>query len=260
MSLTTNALKLLTLARDLKRRKARERHGLFVAEGTRTVEALLASPLAVRGILVAEAASAGLDALRGTSAARNLPWHVVSEAEFHSAADTEAPQGILAIAEIPRPRLESLPATGDLLVLDAVQDPGNAGTIVRTAHALGACATLTLPGTVDLFNAKVVRSAMGALFTHPVIALSWEEASRWLTDRRIPLWAAAADGETMTAAVRGRPARVALVVANEGAGVSAQVAARAARRVSIPMQSGAESLNVAVASGILLYALQHGAH
>lgn len=253
-------MKLLTLARDLKRRKARERHGLFVAEGTRTVEALLASALSVRGVLVTATADALLAPLRERCDARAVPWLVVSEADLASAADTDAPQGIVAIAQIPRPTLESLPPAGDMVLLDAVQDPGNVGTIVRTAHALGATATLALPGTVDLWNAKVVRSAMGALFTHPVIALTWEDADRWLTREGMALWAAAADGEAISVAVSGRPARVALVVANEGAGVSAQVAARASRLVAIPMVAGAESLNVAVAAGILLYLLRHGAH
>ncbi len=249
-------MKLLSLARDLKRRKARERHGLFVAEGIRTVHALLDSDLPINGVLCAESDDPRLLELRRALANRQVPLQLVTEVDFASAADTEAPQGILAIAEIPRRTSEGLPERGDVLVLDAVQDPGNVGTIVRTAAALGASATLALPGTVDLWNAKVVRSAMGALFSHPVVALSWTDTAEWLERSGVPLWVAAARGVPISAALPERPSRVALVVANEGAGVSPQVAAAAALEVAIPMAAGTESLNVAVATGILLHLLR----
>jgi len=250
-------VKLLTLARDLKRRKARERQGLFVAEGVRTVEALLASGRAVRGALLADdgATDPRRAALAAQLAARQIPVLTVPERDFASAADTESPQGLLAIAEIPRWAPEDLPPADTVLLLDAVQDPGNVGTIVRTAAALGVGVTVALPGTVDVWNAKVVRSAMGALFSHPVVSLTWPEAAGWLTARDTPLWVADAAGITLAEAVTARPPRLALVVANEGAGVSPSLAAAADRRVAIPMQAGVESLNVAVATGILLYTL-----
>lgn len=253
-------VKLLTLARDLKRRKARERHGLFVAEGVRAVEALLDSGCAVRGALVTtpqhdpdpdQRRVALLDRL----AAAGVPVQPVSDAEFASAADTESPQGVLAIGSIPRWTPEDLPPLATVLVLDAVQDPGNVGTIVRTAAALGVDVTLALPGTVDVWNAKVVRSAMGALFSHPVMPMSWDDAVRWLTDREIALWVADTAGRSLAEVATTRPPRLALVVANEGAGVSPHVAAAAHRQVAIPMRAGVESLNVAVATGILLYTL-----
>ncbi len=254
-------MKLLSLARDLKRRKARERQGLFVAEGVRTVEALLDSSLAIRGALVSRDASAEsrIQQLVERCHAREAPVELVSEAEFASAADTDSPQGILALASIPRNPPEGLPQSGTMLLLDAVQDPGNVGTIIRSAAALGASVTIALPGTVDLWNAKVVRSAMGALFTHSVTSLTWEETIGWLNRQRIPLWVADTQGERLHDAMRSRPASVALVVANEGAGVSPHVAAAASRSVAIPMTAGSESLNVAVATGILLYMLGTGA-
>lgn len=253
-------MKLLSLARDLKRRKARERHGLFVAEGVRTVEALLDSELAVRGALIERDADHDerIATLRNRLESRGAPVTIVSERDFADAADTETPQGILVVAEIPRRSLESLPSGAVSMVLDAVQDPGNVGTIIRSGYALGASVTIALPGTVDLWNAKVVRSAMGALFTHPVVQCSWEETVTWLHRQQAALWVAAADGMSLDEAVRSRPERVAMVVANEGSGVSAHVAEAAAARVAIPMVDGAESLNVAVASGILLYVLGTG--
>ncbi len=253
-------MKLLSLARDLKRRKARERHGLFVAEGARTVEALLDSDLTLRGALIVRDADHDerIALLRDRLSSHGTPISIVSEREFADGADTETPQGILVVAEIPRRSLEGLRAGAVTMVLDAVQDPGNVGTIIRSGYALGASVTIALPGTVDLWNAKVVRSAMGALFTHAVVQCTWEETVVWLHRQETALWVAAADGMSLADAVRTRQDRVAVVVANEGSGVSAHVAEAAAARVAIPMVDGAESLNVAVASGILLYVLGTG--
>lgn len=252
-------MKLLTLARDLQRRKARERQQRFVAEGVRTVETLLASPLEVTGVLATAAlrTEARGAALLEMAEARRIPVVEVSDAELASAADTDTPQGVLAVACIPEATLVAPSGPVRYLLLDALQDPGNVGTVVRTAAALGVTATISLPGTVDFWNAKVVRSSMGALFHHPVHALAWEEAARFLAEQHVALWAADMDGEPLSEiAPAAVPPRLALVVSNEGAGVSAHVAAAVDRTLSIPMAPQVESLNVAVASAIMLYALR----
>ena len=138
-----------------------------------------------------------------------------------------------------------------LLVLDAIQDPGNAGTIVRTAAALGATATFSLPGTVDLWNAKVVRSGMGSHFHLPAFDCTWDELLSFRTKHGVRLWGAAASGEIL--GVERPPARLGIVVGNEGAGLTDSVRSSVDRLVSIPMADRSESLNVAVAAGILLY-------
>ena len=255
---STKRVKLLTLARDLRRRKARERHNLFVAEGVRAVDELLRSALTVRGLLVSpQLAAASRVALSEAAARRAIPLLDVSERDFASAADTESPQGVLAVGEAPTRSLADviLPNAARLLVLDAVQDPGNAGTLLRTAAALGVDATVATPGTVDLWNAKVVRSSMGSLFHHPSLSCTWEELATFLARGRVPLWAADASGDPVDA-LEARPERLALVVGNEGAGLSTEARARAARLVGLRIAPHVESLNVAVAAGILLYALR----
>lgn len=240
------------------RRKARERSGLFVAEGIRTVEQLLASPLRIRAVLTCDllGRTPRGAALHASLEGRGLEVANVSEAEFLSACDTEQPQGILAIAEMPDQTLAGLdlaPAAR-LLVLDAIQDPGNVGTLLRTAAALGAAATLALPGTVDLWNAKVVRSAVGMQFTHPTISCTAEEFSAFRSANRVALWGADATGVAIGA--RATNGRIALVVGNEGAGLTPAVRDACDALIAVPMAPGAESLNVAVAAGILLHALQ----
>jgi TrmH family RNA methyltransferase len=251
-------LKLLTLARDLRRRRARERHELFVAEGVRAVEELLASSLSVRGVLAAPQLT---DAPRGAALLdlarrRNVDVTSVDDREFASAAETESPQGVLAIGEIPTLRLDGIDLGGQarVVVLDAVQDPGNVGTILRTAAALGASAVVAMPGTVDLWNAKVVRSAMGALFLSPAFMSTWAELDTFRARHSVALWGADAEGTPLERVQP--PDRLALLVGNEGSGLSAEGRARVQQFVSIPIGSSVESLNVAVATGIILYQLR----
>jgi RNA methyltransferase, TrmH family len=250
-------MKLLTLARDLKRRKAREREGLFVVEGIRSIEELLRSPLDVVGVL---AAPKLIDSPRGaalleTMKAGGRDVSEVDEKEFRSAAETESPQGVLAVARVPTRSLASLAGVSPLrlLVLDAVQDPGNVGTLLRTAMALEAQATVALPGTVDVWNAKVVRSAMGAHFHHLALHTTWPQLRAFLQENEIPLWGTDARGEPIPDRA---PPRLAVAVGNEGAGLTDEVRAATARTVGLPLGAGAESLNVAVAAGILLHALR----
>lgn len=251
-------VKLLTLARDLRRRRARERHALFVAEGVRTVEELLDAALPVRGLLAAPTAR---DTERGAALLaraheRGIPVLDVDDATFASAASTDAPQGVLAVAEVPARTLGDLTVAAGrpLLVLDAVQDPGNVGTMVRTAAAFAAAGVVALPGTVDLWNPKVVRSAMGALFRLPTVPATVAELGEFLRAHDVALWGADMAGAPLDGATPR--SRVAVAVGNEGAGLTADVRALANQLVSIPIAAHVESLNVAVAAGILLHQLR----
>lgn len=238
--------------RALKRRKGRAEHGLFLAEGRRLVSDLLASGLEVRHLLHTRGADREPDTAGLLERARDagVPVEAVDGGELAEFADTVTPQDVLAVAAIPARDREEL-GEGDLVVLDAVQDPGNAGTILRTAEALGAAGAVSLKGTVDLWNPKTVRASAGALFRLPVLDDEWPSAGRWIGAEGRPLWAADAAGEDVA---RGDavPARLALVLGNEGSGVREEILSAADRRVAVRLPGGAESLNVAVAAALLM--------
>src|SRR6266699_2186922 len=229
------ASNLQSTIRDLQRRKARGRRGLALIEGVRLVEEALAAGLTFRGALVAPDLAR---TTRGRELVVELERHAVAVEEgsaraLGQVADTEAPQGIVAVVE---PRTW---APGDIalggertaaLVIDGVQDPGNVGTLIRTAHA------------------------MGAAFRHPVVPFDDAAFIAWARQHDVTLWATAADGEPLPRAVRaGGSGPIAVIVGNEGAGIRPQLNAVSAKRVAIPLAQGAESLNVAVAAGILLF-------
>jgi TrmH family RNA methyltransferase len=172
-------------------------------------------------------------------------------------ADTEHPQGVIAVIEPKRWTLGDIPMSlgATLLVLDGVQDPGNVGTMLRTALALGAAGLVALKGTADLTNSKVIRSAMGASFLLAAAPATPEELIAWCRLRRAEIWVADVAGDPPDQVPRRTADRppIALVFGNEGSGIGAALEAAANRRIAIPLAPGVESLNVAVAAGILLY-------
>ncbi len=271
------ASNLQSTIRDLQRRKARGRRGLALIEGVRLVEEALAAGVPFKGALVAPDLAR---TARGTALVAELQRHAVGVEEvgaraFAQLADTETPQGIIAVIEPRRWTAgEFAPPPGAVaLVIDGVQDPGNVGTLIRTAHALGAAGTVVLRGTADPTSPKALRAAMGATFRHPVVTLDDGGFIAWARKHDVTLWAAAADGIPLARALgardpdglpggrggRGtREGPIAVIVGNEGAGIRPQFNAVAAQRVAIPLAQGAESLNVAVAAGILLYEVTRG--
>jgi len=177
------------------------------------------------------------------------PVEEVTETELAEFADTVTPQGLLLVVDIPLSSLNDV-AIPRLAVLDGVQDPGNVGTLIRAADALGAGGVALLPGTADPWSPKAVRAAAGASFRIPVVVTSVAELAAWCRDLGVPLLAAAAGGE---AAPRSAVARdAALVFGNEAAGVSDEVRAAADGVVGIPQRGPADSLNVAMAGAILM--------
>lgn len=246
---------LQTTIRDLHRRRGRERRGLALAEGVRLVEEALAAGVECRGVV----ASPALDntergkALARRIAALGIERQDVTDEELAKLAATEHPQGVLAVVVPKAWSLDDIQIGKHavIVVLDALQDPGNVGTIVRTAASLGAAGVLTLPGTAELTNPKTLRASMGAVFRLPSLSVTEEVARPWLERHKVTVAATAMDGRPFDAASLPHP--VALVLGNEGAGLASVLGREASLKLSIPLAPGAESLNVAVAAGIFLH-------
>ncbi len=250
---------LQTLIRDLHRRRGRERRGLTVAEGVRLVEEALATGTGIRGVAVSPALEATTrgKALKAALLDRGVRVEEVTDPELDALTDTEHPQGIAAVVEPRHWTLADIRLTPGVtaLVLDGVQDPGNVGTMLRTALGLGAAGVVALKGTADLTNPKVVRGGMGATFRLPSVPAAPEELVAWARLQRAEIWVAAVGGETASRLPSRSAQRppILLVVGNEGAGVGPVLDAAADRRIGIGLAPGVESLNVAVAAGILLH-------
>jgi TrmH family RNA methyltransferase len=239
----------------LRRRKERAALHMFLAEGVRVAEELLDAGVVLRLIVTAPSLE---DSERGRALAARvtgLGAHAVSDVELARLAPTETPQGILIVGKIPSltPADLVLGARTLILVLDAIQDPGNFGTLVRAAAAFQTAAVIALPGTVDAWNPKAVRAAAGSSFRVPILTLEDGEALEWLQREGFSILVSDATGAAVDQLAR--PKRAAVVVGNEGAGVRAFWRAAADAVVAVPTPGPVESLNVAVASGILLYAL-----
>ena len=234
--------------RSLARRRIRQREGRFVVEGTRLTEEFLRAGIKPALVLYTEtwaSSPASQQYLSPLALAKEGSW-LVSEGVMAACADTQTPQGVLAVL----PFLHIPPRPGLVLILDQVRDPGNLGTILRSAEAAGAGQVLLAPGTVDLYNPKVVRAAMGAHFRLPVAVLDWQAIAERVAGRAV--WLADAAGEVSYDAVHWSQA-TALIVGGEATGSGRQATGLATGRVSIPMVGEAESLNAAMAATVLLF-------
>ena len=231
--------------RSLKDRKGRLEQGAFLVEGTKMVGEALSSRFPVQALLIREGYADVPETPPGVPVYL-LPAHV-----FDTVCDTRTPQGIAAVL-FPSPR----PAAGPrLAALDGVQDPGNVGTILRTADAAGLDGLLLGPDCADCFSPKVLRATMGSIFRMGLsFPASLPDALQALKAQGYEILSSQLDGDPFYA----RPeiaAPFVLVIGNEGRGISAPVRELATRRLRLPMRGGAESLNAAVAAGILMYDL-----
>jgi RNA methyltransferase, TrmH family len=239
----------------LRRRKEREARQLFLGEGVRLAEEALAAGIVLELAVVSPSLE---DTPRGAALSARLAglagFRRVDEGTMARIAATDSPQGVVLAGRIPTIEPDPpVPPKALALVLDGVQDPGNFGTLVRTADAFAVALIIALPGTVDAWNPKSVRAAAGSTFRVPVHAMTDPEAISWLRDRGFSILAAAVDGAPWTA--EARATRAALVVGNEGAGLRPALRSQADHVISIKTPGPAESLNVAVAAGILLHEL-----
>jgi TrmH family RNA methyltransferase len=227
---------------------------LVLLEGFRLCEEALAS--GCRALLLAFSETAALDprasTLRDFSAAEG-PVVVFSDILFRRLCRTEEPQGFLLLCE--SPEIKGLPFAADpngrYLVLEEIRDPGNIGTMLRTADAAGVTSVILTPGCVDPFNDKALRASMGSVFHIPVHRAPLIEVSVWLHAAGLPLIAADLNGEGLFETEF--PGKGAVLIGNEAEGLSRTALDCSDLRVSIPMPGRAESLNAAAAAAILVY-------
>ncbi len=253
MEITALQNPVVKAAAALKQKKYRREQGLFLAEGLRTVEEAVSYGV-VQEIFYTAVEDDRTRAVLEAAAARQVPLYCVSSAVMKKLADTETPQGIIAVCAMQSAPLEMLLATGRLLlVLDRIGDPGNLGTMLRTADAAGVGGLVLLKGCADIFAPKTVRASMGSLFHVPVVC-DVDEAALVQSAKQAgySLLVTCLDGaDSLYKADLG--GRLAFVMGNEANGVSSSLIAAADKRVYIPMQGRAESLNVAMAAGIVLF-------
>lgn len=233
--------------KKLHTRKERDKTGTFLIEGFHLVEEALSRVGDIAEIIISEKAE-----LPHTWDYGNIPVTMVTEEISNQLAETETTQGIFAICHQPKYREQEWKT---FLLIDSVQDPGNLGTMIRTADAAGIDAVIVGKGSVDIYNPKVLRSAQGSHFHLPVIAgdlFIWMEE---LSAKKIPVYGTALENGAAYTEVEGTDA-FALLVGNEGSGVNKALLEQTKQNLYIPIYGKSESLNVAVAAGILLYSLR----
>ncbi|GMB07387.1 23S rRNA methyltransferase [Thermolongibacillus altinsuensis] len=235
--------------KKLLTKKGREKTGLFLIEGFHLVEEALKSDVHIVELIVDEGKE-----IPSSWNVDHIPMTFVTEEIIQAISDTEAPQGIVAVCK----QLVHKPIDWDranVLMIDAVQDPGNIGTMIRTADAVGMDAVILGEGCADLYNPKVIRATQGSLFHLPVFKGNLQEWIEQLKSQNVPIYGTSLEnGEDYRNVPPMEP--FALLVGNEGSGVRKELLDMTTKNLYIPIYGRAESLNVAVATGILLYHLR----
>lgn len=228
-------------------RSGRRTEGLFVGEGPK----LLAEALCAGMEVAAVVGSAGVR----TGCPPTIRQVEVPEDLLKSLSTTETPQGVLFLCRMPALTPPDKLSGGRYLVLDGLQDPGNLGTIWRTADAFGADGLLLVNNCADPFSPKTVRATMGAAFRLPAWECGLGEAKALLDDAGIPLYATALRDDTLDVR-EAELSRAAVVIGSEGRGISREALALCAGTVKIPMRERCESLNAAVAASVVLWEMK----
>lgn len=236
----------------LTQSKVRREQGEFVIEGVRLAEEAFYAGWEARLVLFTDRLDSRGRAMQNGFTARGVPTEQVSDVVMRAISQTETPQGILVVLAIRPMFLPNSPHF--LLILDGIRDPGNMGTILRTAAAAGVEGVLLAPGCADAWSPKVVRAGMGAHFRLPIISLGWPELERFLIHSDSSLHVFLADSFTGIPYTQAdfRPP-LALIVGGEAVGASTDSISIAEDKVHIPMHGGSESLNAATAASILLF-------
>lgn len=235
------------------KRKYRDETGMYLLEGRKSLKDALSLGVNIKKTMICEGSrddSEIMDLLKDNAV-------VLDKKLFETIADTGHSQGMISIAEKKVYKIDTLKSSEGLgrniVVLDRLQDPGNTGTIIRTAEAAGYCAIMVMPGCADIYSPKVVRAAAGSLFRMPVIySGNYDDAVCKLKALNKKIVVTSLDTDTCYFDT-DLSENIALVIGNEGQGVSREFLDSADIKIKIPMEGSIESLNAAVAAGILMY-------
>lgn len=239
--------------KKLHTRKGRIQSGQLLIEGEHLIQEALTTHISVQALIVSSDSRELAERLAIDS---QFPIYECTPTIFSTLVETESPQGIAAVIDMPtwswEQLVDSQKQVSTYLLLDEVQDPGNLGTILRTAEAAGVTGIFLGTGTVDPFNAKAVRSAMGSLFRLPMLQIDLNEAIPRLQAEGITIIGTSPHAGTYHFQLPF-PQKVAILLGNEGRGVNPTLAQLANHDVMIPMPGRTESLNVSITTAILLY-------
>lgn len=237
--------------KKLKEKKYRISCNMFLVEGFRFAQEALDSNFEVVNIFISEKVELKYEnSSVKNKLQNNTKVYSVSDSLFKSICDTENPQGIIAVVR--NKPVEIKYDHGFYMLADKIQDPGNMGTIIRTAHAAGALGVIITKGTVDIYNEKTLRATMGSIFKIPVLLDEDLSLVKKLRDNGFKLVASSLDCDKNFFEVDLKE-KVIISVGNEGNGISNQVFDLCDLKIKIPMPGDAESLNVAVAASIMMY-------
>jgi RNA methyltransferase, TrmH family len=231
----------------LEHTKERREAGAFVVEGVRLIEEADVRDWKFRFGLYDSSLNPRGSSLVEHLLARGIEVEEVSERLMKSLSDTETPQGILAVLELTQSRFPPFPDF--VLIADRIRDPGNLGTLLRTAAATGVQAVFLPPETTDAFSPKVVRAGMGAHFRLPIQRMRWEKIQREI--KGLQVYLADMDGHTCWETDLREP--LALIIGSEAEGASDEARELATQKISIPMSGDMESLNAGVAGSVLMF-------
>lgn len=240
--------RLVHLSNDRKFRKEMQE---MVCEGEKMLGEALSSGMDIHDILVAENAELDIALLRQAEG-QGAKLYICPSSLLGKVSNVKTPQGVVFSCERPVAELRVLQDAKRLMVLEGLQDPGNLGTIIRTADAFALDGIILCEGCVDPTSPKVVRATMGAAFRMPIAAAPLEQTVTFLHEQNIPLYAAALS-ESSVPLTHVDLTRAAVMIGNEGRGITKKAAALCTQQIIIPMDGRAESLNASVAASIIMY-------
>jgi len=249
--LSQNQLKFV---RSLHLQKNREREKLFLVEGVRLCEELVRSDFTIHYFIINKKGerSERFTRLLGAIEMRNLEVFEATDQQFIALADTHQPQGIAAVVSV-KSATPDLSAARLILGLDSIRDPGNLGTILRTAEWFGSDGVITSEDSVEIYNPKTVRSTMGSLFHIPIIDnVNLVRELGFLKEKNFTI-AGASSEAGMPLPGYSIPGKIVLLIGNEAQGLRPEIENLLDVRINIPGRGKSESLNAAIAAGILLY-------